>query len=166
MIKPSVEVRAERKGLERLRKAFEKYKGTTVKVGLFGGGTREEQEIGAGSERALSNLEIGVIHEFGSSDGRIPERSFIRATFAAKRAEYQALFRRFAEKGFKGPINWRQAFELVGMRVTADMKNRITSGDGIPPPLAPSTVARKGSDRPLVDTGQLVNAITYVVERK
>lgn len=34
------------------------------------------------------------------------------------------------------------------------------------PPNAPSTIARKGSDRPLIDTGSLRRAITFVVRAK
>jgi len=32
------------------------------------------------------------------------------------------------------------------------------------PPNAPATIERKGSDRPLIDTGELRKAITYVIE--
>ena len=32
------------------------------------------------------------------------------------------------------------------------------------PPLAPATVARKGSDKPLVDTGHMLASVDYEVE--
>jgi hypothetical protein len=51
----------------------------------------------------------------------------------------------------------------MGLRMTADQRKRITEGEGIPPPLAESTVKEKGSSRPLVDTGQLWRALLHDV---
>jgi hypothetical protein len=42
------------------------------------------------------------------------------------------------------------------------IKQRIANG--IAPPNSPYTIARKGSSKPLIDTGQLRNSITYQVE--
>jgi hypothetical protein len=50
---------------------------------------------------------------------------------------------------------------VMGSTLANAMKRKIVDGAGVPPPNAPSTVAKKGSSRPLVDTGRLVNAITW-----
>lgn len=52
---------------------------------------------------------------------------------------------------------------LYGQRVVKDW---FTNSENNWPPNAPSTIARKGSDRPMIDTGQLRNAITYVLRQR
>ena len=56
-----------------------------------------------------------------------------------------------------------QLLNTLGAKAAADVKNTIRQG--IPPPNSPETIRRKGSSRPLIDTGQLINAITWIVER-
>jgi hypothetical protein len=128
-----------------------------VKVGVVGSDALEATEEG------FTMVELAAVHEFGSRDGRIPERSFIRRTMTAKADDVGAL----AGKLARGIINDRftvlQALGLLGEFGAAEIKKTITDGDGVPPPNAPTTIARKGSDRPLVDTGRLVQSITSVV---
>jgi len=52
--------------------------------------------------------------------------------------------------------------ELFGMYVVGLIRQRMANG--IPPPNRPSTIARKGSSKPLIDTGELRNAITWKAE--
>lgn len=114
-----------------------------------------------GSDMTL--VEIAATHEFGSSDGRVPERSFIRRTFLVRvtkeLAEFQTkLARAIVTKGLD-PI---KALRMLGAWGVAEVKKTITSED-IPPPLAESTIARKGSSKPLVDTGLMKNSISFEV---
>jgi hypothetical protein len=51
--------------------------------------------------------------------------------------------------------------KLIGMRVVGDIQDRIS--DGIPPPNSPITIARKGSSKPLIDSGQLRQSISFEV---
>ncbi len=150
------------KGWNALRKMAKNVKqhDSFVKVGLLGEGAKKNDRRG---DEKLTNLEIGIIHEFGSPAAGIPERSFVRATVNAKRGEYALLLSRLVKEIYSLKIDVRQALGILGARAAADMKNRITQGAGIPPPLRASTIAAKGSDRPLVDTGQLVNAISWAV---
>lgn len=152
-----VTIREKDRGLAAMRRAAKEMKGSYVKVGVLGG---SKNARAAGDP--VSNVDLAIIHEFGSPAAGIPERSFVRSTFESKRAEYLALLRRFAAQVYEGKsLTWRRAFGLVGAKAAADIKNRVTQGAGIPPPNAPATVASKGSDRPLVDTNQLVNSVTW-----
>jgi hypothetical protein len=49
------------------------------------------------------------------------------------------------------------------LRAQAAVKNKVVTGPF--EPNKPATIARKGSDRPLIDTAQLLNSITYVVRK-
>jgi hypothetical protein len=55
-----------------------------------------------------------------------------------------------------------QVLEILGQRAVGQIQERIASG--IAPANAPSTVAKKGSSTPLIDTGVLRSSITYQVK--
>ncbi|MEM8168046.1 hypothetical protein Q4R38_18910, partial [Morganella morganii] len=57
-----------------------------------------------------------------------------------------------------------RAFAIVGEKLSGEVKRKIQSG--INPELDPKTVARKGSSKPLIDTGNLLQSITYEVRDK
>lgn len=155
--------------LKRVDKGFDKFRAaykalgnrSHVNVGILGNikNTRKNED---GAE--LTNVEIGAIHEFGSPAERIPERSFLRSTMKLNRAAYMRTLRATVrDRVLQGKATMVQVLNAMGARIANDIKNRITQGAGIPPPLSPQTIARKGSSRPLVDTGQLVNSITWAV---
>lgn len=149
--------------------------GSHVKVGVLDDG-------GAGSEQregSLSNAQIAAIHEFGSSDGRIPERSFIRSTFNEKRAEYVGDLKTLLLAVVKNTMTLEKALDILGAKIAADIKNRVTAGAPIPPPNAPSTAARKVGKgrglkrgvqgpvfvRTLIDTGRMIASVTWAYVR-
>lgn len=127
-----------------------------VAVGVLGKGAAREGDT-------LSNVELAVIQEFGLG---VPERSFLRATFDRMKETWNAFAAKALKPALAGKIELTKALALIGERVKSDIKRRITQGEGIPPPNAPSTIARKGSDRPLVDSGRLVGSIDYEVRSK
>lgn len=139
-----------------------------VAVGIQGQEAFKEEHDGS----PLSNVEIGTIHEYGAPDANIPERSFIRA--ALDELVAQGKIEKFMTKGCKAIIDKgktrEQVLGLLGQLVKGRMQKRMT--EGIPPPLAESTVLSrtKGKDPsigyplPLLDTGQLRASITSVVK--
>jgi hypothetical protein len=145
-------------GVERLNKLRASVRGWRVKVGVLGTG----QGAPPGE---LTMPELAAIHEFGAPRAAIPERSFLRATADAKRREWLALLERGLRAALAERLTVEQAFGLTAQRAVADIVARIRSGAGIPPPLQPATVRRKGSTRPLVDTGRLVQSISYSIKR-
>lgn len=59
--------------------------------------------------------------------------------------------------------SYEKALERVGPKLVDGLRAEMRSGNFAP--LAPSTIARKGSSLPLVDTGELVGDATYVVKK-
>lgn len=53
--------------------------------------------------------------------------------------------------------------ELLGLRAVGDVQSRIA--DGIEPAISKATAARKGSTKPLIDTGRLRQSIDSEVRR-
>lgn len=156
-MKITVTTRAVMGGLEALEKRFKllSMRKSYVKVGILG-------KKDARSD-AMTNAELASIHEYGTST--IPARPFIAPPFIENRESYMKLLRDGYSKALKGnsPDAFTKALRAIGMKMVADIRNRITSGAGIPPPLAPSTIARKGSSRPLVDTGQMLRSVDFEV---
>lgn len=110
-------------------------------------------------QQAATLAEVAAAHEFGTAT--IPQRSFIRATVDLKAGEIGALQEKLAAQVAEGKITPEVAMERLGAAVQGMVQTRIAEGIG--PALKPATVARKGSDKPLVDTGQLRSSVTYQV---
>lgn len=105
---------------------------------------------------------IGAVHEFGSANGRIPERSFLRVPLRQNADNLKKGFASLAGKVSRGEISAFQMLDQIGARAAGYCKEAIEAG--IQPPNAESTIKRKGSATPLIDKGILRNAITHVVE--
>jgi hypothetical protein len=126
-----------------------------VKVGIIAG-----QGEGDADRDGVTNADLGLIHEFGTAT--VPERSWLRRTF--RNAPWLPKFvGALAKQVLSGKMTEDKALEILGMKGATEAKKTITAGDPIPPPNAPATIRAKGSSRPLVDTGQMVNAISFQV---
>lgn len=131
-----------------------------VKVGVLSSGKGAVEHPGSD----LTVAEIAAILEFGTEDGHIPARPALRSTFDAQREELVKLGAKLIDKVLDGKMDTRTALNVLGAKLAAETKKTITTGDGVPPPNAPSTIAAKGSSRPWVDTGRTVGAITWQVQ--
>lgn len=130
-----------------------------VKAGVLnsqGGGAPE-----GGSDLTVAG--VAFVHEFGSSDGRVPERSFIRRTCILREREIAAMQADLAAQVLEGNLTMERAHDLLGAFVAGEIKKLVAEGEHIPPELAESTVERKGSTRPLVNHGQMVGAVGHEV---
>lgn len=135
-----------------------------VRVGvlLSKGGEKPHEGKGKNADH-ITLVELAAIHEFGSPAAGIPERSFIRSTFYVRRVEaLRSMCARLAKAVVTDGLDPKRALGMLGAWAASQVKETITEID-IPPPLADSTVQAKGSSKPLVDTGQLKNSITYEV---
>lgn len=130
-----------------------------VRVGVFDAGPARTAED---AKQGPTNAEIGVWMEFGS-EGQYPARPWLSSAFEANREKWTALQRKLAGEIVDGKRTVAEGLELLGLKASADVRRGITAGEGIPPPNAPSTIAAKGSSRPLVDTSQFVHSISHAV---
>lgn len=130
-----------------------------VRVGVLGSKGGNEDRDG------ITMVELMAIHEFGSPAANIPKRAPIKGTFdkLEVQREQAKLSAKLMDRILDDKITIDQALELLGTWGAAQVKNRITNED-IPPPLKPATIAKKGSTKPLVDTGRLLGSITHEVE--
>jgi hypothetical protein len=149
-----------------------------VKVGIFGNknaraitaaapaGKSGLRRVTKGSRSTLTNAELGLIHELGSVERGIPQRSFLRMPISMKSKEILA-------DAFKGaPELLRQGnIRMILARLGVACEKMVqlafaTHGFGSWQPNTQQTARRKGSNAPLIDTAQLRRSIaSQVAER-
>ena len=143
-----------------------------VRTGFLGQ-ERDRPEGGA-----LTMPELAATHEFGAPEVGIPERPFVRPAFDKHREDYARLLEKAVVAMLDGRVSLPQGLGLAGTRMANDIKNFVTQGAEVPPPNAPSTLARKeakgrrgkdgkptGEVRTLVDTGRMVDSVSWAVEQ-
>lgn len=117
-------------------------------------GIRSEKGTATAEGDSLNLAGIAAVNEFGSKDGHVPERSFLRSTFDAGKAAYTNAIEASLGKITDGKSDIDKELGLLGARVAGDVQATITSG--VPPENAPSTIRRKrGSTGTLRDSGRL-----------
>jgi len=110
----------------------------------------------------MTNVELATIHEFGSSDGVIPERSFIRSTFDKHLGEYDRTLQTMGQQMFRGK-KAEGALVMLGEKLRADIIMAIKNRE-IYQGLSDATKVRKKKESTaLIDTGKLWNAISSVL---
>lgn len=127
----------------------------------------EEMEVAAGFQEGSSYengatvMEVAAYNEFGSSD--TPARPFMKQSFESHGDELQdacdEVNRTLANGG-----NTQHALEKLGVIAKGLIQEEIVSGNFAPN--AASTIAKKGSDKPLIDTGNMRQSVNYVVRRR
>lgn len=105
-----------------------------------------------------SVAEIAAWNHFGTD--RIPARPVLSLALDGRTTEVKAMSERIAKGVYDG-----KSVSLLLRALGEWCRNRVISfiNAGTPPPNAPSTVARKGSSTPLIDTGVLKGSVGYEV---
>lgn len=132
-----------------------------VKVGVIGQEAAKRKRQPAGSGTVVSDetvIDIATKHEFGIG---VPQRSFIAGYADESESINKRRLRNVMMQVIKGmPMD--VALETFGLVIVGEMQERISNR--IPPPLSQARIKVKGSDVPLIDTGQLRSSITHRVE--
>lgn len=101
---------------------------------------------------------VAFWNEFGTS--KAPPRPFFRSMIAKEAPSWPGKMAALAKNSnFDGA----KVLALMGEDITGALQQSIT--DFTDPPLAASTIARKGFDKPLVDSGQMLRAVSYEVKK-
>jgi hypothetical protein len=105
---------------------------------------------------------VAAVNEFGSSDGHIPERPFLRQGVKAGADKFERLNRVNLRLIVQGKKSVEESLEQLGVVAVGEVKRNFIKGEF--KENAPATIERKGSSRPLINSGSLRQSITYVVE--
>jgi hypothetical protein len=118
----------------------------------------------------LSNAQIGYIQEFGSPAANIPARPFLIPGVENVQPEVLEEFRAGAKGALNGDTGQvERSMARAGLKAQNAVRAKIQ--DGPFAPLAPKTLAARrkrgrSGEKPLLDTGQLRNSVTYVIRKK
>lgn len=132
---------------------------------------KPEQDANGKSEASsITNAAIGRIAELGSPKANIPQRKWLQPSIEGAAARINKQLEKAADAALDGRADdVRKAYEKAGLIAQNAARARVNSG--IEPALAKATLAarrRRGrtGTKPLVDTAQFRNAITYVIRRR
>lgn len=148
-------------GWARVNKNLAEFARYTILVGLPEDGAKPV-------DGGLTLAQIGALHEFGSDAANIPERKWLRSAIDHFRRPILGRFTKLWKAIMAGrKVDVDQGMNRIGMFGVARIREYIRKiGPATWEPLSPVTIRQKKSDRPLLDTGQLINGITYVLTKK
>lgn len=149
--------------LARIRAASMGDRGLAVKVGVLADKGAEPKR-GGETDEPLTVMDVATQHEFGAPAAGIPQRSFVRATVDEHEDYLLEQCKEAAVRVLTEKQTPKQALGELGAEVVGLIQERMAAG--ISPPNDPTTVARKGSATPLIDTGQLRSSISWEVIEK
>lgn len=172
--------------LPELMKAIKRLVRDEVLVGVPAENTeRDDPESKAAG---ITNASLAYIHDNGAPEMKIPARPFMIPGMERSKPHVIPILTKTAQYALAAqPGKIKEGFERVGLVVVDNIHDIIQ--EGIPPPLAPSTLkkraakGRKGAQKeldrrgqgiapgldlakPLLDTGEMNKAIVYVIRKR
>lgn len=140
--------------LAKFKQLIEQIKASGEKA-VYVGFPAEFNEKVEGSDN-FNLASLAAVLEFGNE--RIPSRPFLRQTLAENQEKYTALFVKLFESG----VSIDQIYEQIALIAQGDVQQNIVNGKWTAN--APSTIKRKKSSKPLIDTGKLRQSVRGIVK--
>lgn len=141
-----------------IQKSLQQLSKFRLELGVFTSKSKRKVQVG------VTNAELMYIHENGSPLRNIPSRPVLDMTL---RYANKNLLPTTIDKCIEICINTggnesliEQELNKLAIRIENYARKLIYSNDGRLAPNARSTIARKGVNHPLFDTGQLARSIT------
>ena len=124
-----------------------------LSVGFFKGQMRKS------GNKDIPQAQIVYWNEFGTDDGKIPPRPFMRLSIEKNNKKWL----NFTKKALlNNNLDFKKAINQLGLLMVGDIQKEIT--DLKTPPNAESTIKKKGSSNPLIDTGLMRNSVKHKIE--
>lgn len=140
--------------LAKFKQLIEQIKASGEKAVYVGFPSEFNEKVEGSDNFNLASL--AAVLEFGNE--RIPSRPFLRQTLAENQEKYTALF----VKLFEGGVSIDQIYEQIALIAQGDVQQNIANGKWTAN--APSTIKRKKSSKPLIDTGKLRQSVKGIVK--
>lgn len=134
---------------------LKKLKEMMVRVGYQRGDEVEE-------ESGVDLCDIAAWNEFGTSNA--PSRPFMRDSVDNHVEQINTFLKQQLSMLARGETTAENVFNAIGVFQKGLVQKEIV--DGQFEPNAPSTIKRKKSDKPLIDTGKMRQSVNYVIKKK
>ena len=116
----------------------------------------------------MNNVQVALANEIGSAPGVrpvVPSRPFVKQAFSgSKRDPFLRNMKKMLGMISQGNMSTLIALERIGRMGESRVKEEITHGQFAPN--TAFTVNKKGSDKPLIDSGKMRAAVTYKVRMR
>lgn len=149
---------------EKIKKSFELLMKKDVLVGIPSDGIDREDSDDA------NNAEIGYMAEFGCPEKNIPERSWLQPGIVDGKKDIEKYLQKAATFAIEGNSSGVDtALRYTGETAKNSVKAKVVNGPF--QELAKYTLAQRKKrgvtrESPLIDTGQFLNSINYVIREK
>ena len=160
------------KGMLELQKRLEELRQSEVLVGIPAANAPRQGQ-------AINNASLLYVMTHGSALKHIPPRPVIEPAIALNKklitphlaAAAKAMITEPMSKGGEAKVSGNpqlaeRELNLAGTVAVNSIKRFFTDSRNNWAPNAPSTIKKKGSSRPLIDTGAFRRAFTYIIRRK
>lgn len=138
-------------------KEIEKLTKMQVRVGYQQGKNFHEED-----GKKVDILDVAMFNELGTS--RIPSRPFMRDSVDDNAESITKFCQSQLKSVTNGSKDAESALKAIGAMQVGLVQKTIK--DGSFTPNAPSTIEKKGSDKPLIDTGLMRQSVHYVITDK
>jgi len=128
---------------------------------------RQEMQPNLNSGMAYSQAHQLYVQEHGSELWQIPPRPIIEPVIKKNKDLIGNYMKEASQLILSGnPETGKAKLEELGLRMATKVKENFISPENDWAANSPSTIAAKGSDKPLIDSSSLMNSITSVVADK
>ena len=138
-------------------KEIEKLKKLQVRVGYQQGEEFYDEE---GKKADL--LDVAMFNELGTS--RVPSRPFMRDSVDNNADRISSFCKAKIREISNGTKKAEEVLKEIGAMQVGLVQQTIRDGNFVPN--APYTIKKKGSDKPLIDTGLMRQSVHYVITDK
>lgn len=113
-----------------------------------------------------SVIMVGFWNEFGSTDGAVPSRPWLRTGAHNNREAWVAMARKIVARCLEKNVDPTNHFALLGLRMENDIKTSIDSGAWEPNQGAYGKWKEaRGKTKPLIVTGHMRASVRYVISQ-
>lgn len=137
---------------------LKRLKANEVFIGFQHGNSMHDAKDGGAP---VDMADIAMFNELGTSTS--PPRPFLRQTVDDNEDKINEFCKRAAKSIAKGS-NAETELKKMGAFGVSLVQEKIGNGSFIPN--SSTTIKLKGSDKPLIDTGQMRQSVHYVIKRK
>lgn len=137
----------------RFKRMLQELSKLEVRVGFQAGEAQEED--------GTDICEVAAYNELGTE--HIPARPFLRKSVDENVNKINSFMKAKVRDLTQG-VSGEQVLKEIGIFQKDLIQEKITSGGFAPN--ADSTIAKKGSSKPLIDTGRMRQSVNYVIQKK
>lgn len=136
-------------GWKKIIKEMRKFNRSYTAVGWFGSGDSPKDNLAARM----------AVHEYGSPKKNIPSRPVNAQTFEKNKNKIPKIIDKLVSKIIEKKWSAKRALTFLGAWYTGQIKDMFIKGNF--QGLGFKIIKRKGSSKPLIDTGQMRNSVTH-----